>query len=146
MFTSFSFFVSSNFPAVIISRTILIAAFGLCALTCPSNTAMGSKGVAIPVVWWISVSLQEEDIITGSEYDRNCIFYYLNNINLGIAYRNKYQRKAMTTRVYSSKAARMKWQLLERRVTEIIMQKMTISNMETDMNRLLKVRCSLCIL
>ncbi|XP_048356999.1 kinesin-like protein KIF21A isoform X3 [Sphaerodactylus townsendi] len=54
--------------------------------------------------------------------------------------RSKYQRKTVTTRVYSSKAARMKWQLLERRVTEIIMQKMTISNMETDMNRLLKQR------
>ncbi|XP_054844245.1 kinesin-like protein KIF21A isoform X6 [Eublepharis macularius] len=54
--------------------------------------------------------------------------------------RSKYQRKPMTARVYSSKAARMKWQLLERRVTEIIMQKMTISNMETDMNRLLKQR------
>ncbi|XP_061496306.1 kinesin-like protein KIF21A isoform X4 [Rhineura floridana] len=54
--------------------------------------------------------------------------------------RNKYQRKVMTTRVYTSKGARMKWQLLERRVTEIIMQKMTISNMETDMNRLLKQR------
>ncbi|XP_053109829.1 kinesin-like protein KIF21A isoform X8 [Hemicordylus capensis] len=54
--------------------------------------------------------------------------------------RSKYQRKALTTRIYSSKAARMKWQLLERRVTEIIMQKMTISNMETDMNRLLKQR------
>ncbi|XP_066489226.1 kinesin-like protein KIF21A isoform X3 [Tiliqua scincoides] len=54
--------------------------------------------------------------------------------------RSKYQRKAMTARVYSSRGARMKWQLLERRVTEIIMQKMTISNMETDMNRLLKQR------
>nr|XP_020652631.1 kinesin-like protein KIF21A isoform X5 [Pogona vitticeps]XP_020652633.1 kinesin-like protein KIF21A isoform X6 [Pogona vitticeps] len=54
--------------------------------------------------------------------------------------RSKYQRKAMTSRIYTSKGARMKWQLLERRVTEIIMQKMTISNMETDMNRLLKQR------
>uniref|UniRef100_A0A8C6YIF4 Kinesin family member 21A n=1 Tax=Naja naja TaxID=35670 RepID=A0A8C6YIF4_NAJNA len=53
---------------------------------------------------------------------------------------NKYQRKAMTSRVYISKSARMKWQLLERRLTEIIMQKMTISNMESDMNRLLKQR------
>ncbi|NXQ89532.1 KI21A protein, partial [Nyctibius grandis] len=52
----------------------------------------------------------------------------------------KYQRKAVTRRVYSSKAARMKWQLLERRVTDIIMQRMTISNMETDMNRLLTQR------
>ncbi|KAJ7329603.1 hypothetical protein JRQ81_015777 [Phrynocephalus forsythii] len=54
--------------------------------------------------------------------------------------RSKYQRKAMMSRIYTSKGARMKWQLLERRVTEIIMQKMTISNMETDMNRLLKQR------
>ncbi|XP_060540088.1 kinesin-like protein KIF21A isoform X7 [Pantherophis guttatus] len=54
--------------------------------------------------------------------------------------KSKYQRKAMTSRVYISKSARMKWQLLERRLTEIIMQKMTISNMESDMNRLLKQR------
>uniref|UniRef100_A0A4X2JZ61 Kinesin-like protein KIF21A n=1 Tax=Vombatus ursinus TaxID=29139 RepID=A0A4X2JZ61_VOMUR len=54
--------------------------------------------------------------------------------------RKKYQRKGMTGRVYTSKTARMKWQLLERRVTDIIMQKMTISNMEADMNRLLKQR------
>lgn len=46
----------------------------------------------------------------------------------------------MTGRVFTSKTARMKWQLLERRVTDIIMQKMTISNMEADMNRLLRVR------
>ncbi|XP_071659523.1 kinesin-like protein KIF21A isoform X10 [Patagioenas fasciata] len=52
----------------------------------------------------------------------------------------KYQRKAVTSRVYSSRAARMKWQLLERRVTDIIMQRMTISNMEADMNRLLTQR------
>uniref|UniRef100_A0A8C8SQE1 Kinesin-like protein KIF21A n=1 Tax=Pelusios castaneus TaxID=367368 RepID=A0A8C8SQE1_9SAUR len=54
--------------------------------------------------------------------------------------RKKYQRKGTTGRTYSSKAARMKWQLLERRVTDIIMQRMTISNMEADMNRLLKQR------
>ncbi|XP_026533421.1 kinesin-like protein KIF21A isoform X4 [Notechis scutatus] len=54
--------------------------------------------------------------------------------------KSKYQRKAMTSRVYTSRSARMKWQLLERRLTEIIMQKMTISNMESDMNRLLKQR------
>ncbi|XP_076578198.1 kinesin-like protein KIF21A isoform X2 [Chaetodon auriga] len=39
-----------------------------------------------------------------------------------------------------SRTARAKWQSLERRVTDIIMQRMTISNMETDMNRLLKQR------
>ncbi|XP_043943205.1 kinesin-like protein KIF21A [Protopterus annectens] len=52
--------------------------------------------------------------------------------------RKNYQRKVTT--VYSSKAARVKWQSLERRITDIIMQKMTIANMESDMNRLLKQR------
>ncbi|XP_033619492.1 kinesin-like protein KIF21A isoform X3 [Fukomys damarensis] len=54
--------------------------------------------------------------------------------------RKKYQRKGLTGRVFTSKTARMKWQLLERRVTDIVMQKMTISNMEADMDRLLKQR------
>ncbi|XP_069440725.1 kinesin-like protein KIF21A isoform X7 [Ovis canadensis] len=54
--------------------------------------------------------------------------------------RKKYQRKGLTGRVFTSRTARMKWQLLERRITDIIMQKMTISNMEADMNRLLKQR------
>ncbi|XP_029318320.1 kinesin-like protein KIF21A isoform X3 [Cottoperca gobio] len=43
-------------------------------------------------------------------------------------------------RIYVNRTARTKWQSLERRVTDIIMQRMTISNMETDMNRLLKQR------
>ncbi|XP_054481005.1 kinesin-like protein KIF21A [Anoplopoma fimbria] len=42
--------------------------------------------------------------------------------------------------IYINRTARIKWQSLERRVTDIIMQRMTISNMETDMNRLLKQR------
>ncbi|TRY85850.1 hypothetical protein DNTS_011883 [Danionella cerebrum] len=41
---------------------------------------------------------------------------------------------------YSTRVARGKWQSLERRVSDIIMQRMTISNMEADMNRLLKHR------
>lgn len=41
--------------------------------------------------------------------------------------------------IYLSRTARTKWLSLERRITDIIMQRMTISNMETDMNRLLKV-------
>ncbi|XP_061523776.1 kinesin-like protein KIF21A isoform X3 [Phycodurus eques] len=41
---------------------------------------------------------------------------------------------------YLSRTARTKWQSLERRVSDIIMQRMTISNMETDMNRLMKQR------
>ncbi|XP_051917168.1 kinesin-like protein KIF21A isoform X5 [Hippocampus zosterae] len=42
--------------------------------------------------------------------------------------------------VYSTRMARNKWQSLERRITDVIMQRMTISNMENDMNRLLKQR------
>ncbi|XP_065130852.1 kinesin-like protein KIF21A isoform X2 [Paramisgurnus dabryanus] len=42
--------------------------------------------------------------------------------------------------VYSARMARAKWQSLERRISDIIMQRLTISNMETDMNRLLKQR------
>ncbi|XP_062852541.1 kinesin-like protein KIF21A isoform X2 [Trichomycterus rosablanca] len=50
----------------------------------------------------------------------------------------KYQMR--TGGVSSTKTARAKWQSLERRVSDIIMQRMTISNMETDMIRLLKQR------
>lgn len=39
-----------------------------------------------------------------------------------------------------SKAARLKWQSLERRIFDIVMQRMTIVNLEADMERLIKVR------
>uniref|UniRef100_A0A3Q2FMK2 Kinesin-like protein KIF21B n=1 Tax=Cyprinodon variegatus TaxID=28743 RepID=A0A3Q2FMK2_CYPVA len=39
-----------------------------------------------------------------------------------------------------SKAARLKWQTLERRIMDIVMQRMTISNVEADMDRLIKKR------
>lgn len=38
-----------------------------------------------------------------------------------------------------SKTARQKWQALERRVMDIVMQRMTIANVEADMDRLIKV-------
>ncbi|XP_053506298.1 kinesin-like protein KIF21A isoform X1 [Ictalurus furcatus] len=50
----------------------------------------------------------------------------------------KYQMRSGA--VSSTKTARAKWQSLDRRVSDIIMQRMTISNMESDMNRLLKQR------
>ncbi|XP_052410499.1 kinesin-like protein KIF21A isoform X1 [Carassius gibelio] len=50
----------------------------------------------------------------------------------------KYQMR--TGGVYFTRTARAKWQSLERRISDIIMQRMTISNMETEMNRLLKQR------
>uniref|UniRef100_A0A3Q3KAJ1 Kinesin motor domain-containing protein n=1 Tax=Monopterus albus TaxID=43700 RepID=A0A3Q3KAJ1_MONAL len=37
-----------------------------------------------------------------------------------------------------SKSARQKWQALERRITDIVMQRMTIANVEADMDRLIK--------
>ncbi|CAH2275819.1 kinesin KIF21A isoform X1 [Pelobates cultripes] len=52
--------------------------------------------------------------------------------------RKKHQRRG--TSIYTTKAARQKWQSLERRITDIVMQRMTISNMEADMNRLLTQR------
>ncbi|XP_047189315.1 kinesin-like protein KIF21A isoform X2 [Scophthalmus maximus] len=51
--------------------------------------------------------------------------------------RSSYRR---TVGVYSTRIARNKWQSLERRICDVIMQRMTISNMEADMNRLLKQR------
>ncbi|XP_008318497.1 kinesin-like protein KIF21B isoform X3 [Cynoglossus semilaevis] len=46
-----------------------------------------------------------------------------------------------TVRVNSfSKSARQKWQSLERRIMDIVMQRMTISNVEADMDRLIKKR------
>lgn len=42
-----------------------------------------------------------------------------------------------------SKSARQKWQTLERRIMDIVMQKMTIANVEADMDRLIKVGMSL---
>ncbi|XP_054639986.1 kinesin-like protein KIF21B isoform X3 [Dunckerocampus dactyliophorus] len=39
-----------------------------------------------------------------------------------------------------SKTARQKWQALERRVMDIVMQRMTIANVEADMDRLIKKR------
>ncbi|XP_061640694.1 kinesin-like protein KIF21B isoform X3 [Phyllopteryx taeniolatus] len=62
--------------------------------------------------------------------------------------RKKLQRKppdAGTTAVAGravtfSKSARQKWQTLERRVMDIVMQRMTIANVEADMDRLIKKR------
>uniref|UniRef100_A0A8C5I6B1 Kinesin motor domain-containing protein n=1 Tax=Gouania willdenowi TaxID=441366 RepID=A0A8C5I6B1_GOUWI len=39
-----------------------------------------------------------------------------------------------------SKSARQKWQALEHRIIDIVMQRMTISNVEADMDRLIKKR------
>ncbi|KAG9332371.1 hypothetical protein JZ751_015014 [Albula glossodonta] len=39
-----------------------------------------------------------------------------------------------------SKTARQKWQVLEHRITDIVLQRMTVSNMEADMDRLIKKR------
>ncbi|XP_051932197.1 kinesin-like protein KIF21B isoform X3 [Hippocampus zosterae] len=39
-----------------------------------------------------------------------------------------------------SKSARQKWQTLERRIMDIVMQRMTIANVEADMDRLIKKR------
>ncbi|XP_072521494.1 kinesin-like protein KIF21B isoform X3 [Salminus brasiliensis] len=52
--------------------------------------------------------------------------------------RKKFQRKGVSSSF--SKTARQKWQALERRVMDIVMQRMTIANVEADMDRLIKKR------
>uniref|UniRef100_A0A671WD36 Kinesin family member 21B n=1 Tax=Sparus aurata TaxID=8175 RepID=A0A671WD36_SPAAU len=66
--------------------------------------------------------------------------------------RKKLQRKAagigtgVAGRVGGfSKSARQKWQALERRIMDIVMQRMTISNVEADMDRLIKKREELTV-
>ncbi|KAM3877962.1 LOW QUALITY PROTEIN: kinesin-like protein KIF21B [Diretmus argenteus] len=44
-----------------------------------------------------------------------------------------------------TKSARQKWQTLERRILDIVMQRMTISNVEADMDRLIKKREELTV-
>uniref|UniRef100_A0A3B3QU17 Kinesin family member 21B n=1 Tax=Paramormyrops kingsleyae TaxID=1676925 RepID=A0A3B3QU17_9TELE len=57
--------------------------------------------------------------------------------------RKKFPRKVVGSGL--SKAARQKWQALERRVTDIVMQRMTIANVEADMDRLIKKREELSV-
>uniref|UniRef100_A0A8D0HGX7 Kinesin family member 21B n=1 Tax=Sphenodon punctatus TaxID=8508 RepID=A0A8D0HGX7_SPHPU len=58
--------------------------------------------------------------------------------------RKKFQKKGANQTF--SKAARLKWQSLERRVFDIVMQRMTIINLESDMERLIKKREELSLL
>ncbi|XP_069489746.1 kinesin-like protein KIF21B [Ambystoma mexicanum] len=58
--------------------------------------------------------------------------------------RKKFPRKGPNQTF--SKAARVKWQSLERRVMDIVMQRMTIVNLEADMERLIKKREELSLL
>lgn len=51
--------------------------------------------------------------------------------------RKKFQKKGASQSF--SKAARLKWQSLERRIVDIVMQRMAIANLEADMERLIKV-------
>ncbi|XP_066235946.1 kinesin-like protein KIF21B isoform X3 [Saccopteryx leptura] len=58
--------------------------------------------------------------------------------------RKKFQKKGAGQSF--SKAARLKWQSLERRIIDIVMQRMTIVNLEADMERLIKKREELFLL
>uniref|UniRef100_A0A8C1AWM1 Kinesin family member 21B n=1 Tax=Cyprinus carpio carpio TaxID=630221 RepID=A0A8C1AWM1_CYPCA len=69
-----------------------------------------------------------------------CIYIY---IYIYIYSRKKFQRKSTSTSF--SKAARQKWQSLERRIMDIVMQRMTITNVEADMDRLIKKREELSV-
>uniref|UniRef100_A0A8B9PWG1 Kinesin-like protein KIF21B n=1 Tax=Apteryx owenii TaxID=8824 RepID=A0A8B9PWG1_APTOW len=58
--------------------------------------------------------------------------------------RKKFPKKG--TSQSFSKAARLKWQSLERRIFDIVMQRMTVVNLEADMERLIKKREELALL
>lgn len=60
-----------------------------------------------------------------------------NQFPLPLSPRKKFQKKGASQSF--SKAARLKWQSLERRIIDIVMQRMTIVNLEADMERLIKV-------
>lgn len=74
-------------------------------------------------------------------------FPFVSLINCLSSTRKKLQRKpaglgstaAAGRATNVSKSARQKWQTLERRILDIVMQRMTIANMEADMDRLIKV-------
>ncbi|KAA0707897.1 Kinesin-like protein KIF21B [Triplophysa tibetana] len=57
--------------------------------------------------------------------------------------RKKFQRKS--TSPGFSKSARQKWVALERRIMDIVMQRMTITNVEADMDRLIRKREELSV-
>ncbi|NXX97641.1 KI21B protein, partial [Centropus bengalensis] len=58
--------------------------------------------------------------------------------------RKKFPKKGVSQTF--GKAARLKWQSLERRIFDIVMQRMTIVNLEADMERLIKKREELALL
>uniref|UniRef100_A0A665WSP9 Kinesin-like protein KIF21B n=1 Tax=Echeneis naucrates TaxID=173247 RepID=A0A665WSP9_ECHNA len=67
-----------------------------------------------------------------------------NNKNNAMGYLGENEGSMDGTRVIGpssfSKSARQKWQTLERRIMDIVMQRMTIANVEADMDRLIKKR------
>ncbi|XP_065436206.1 kinesin-like protein KIF21B, partial [Chrysemys picta bellii] len=68
----------------------------------------------------------------------------LPSVNGARPVRKKFPKKGMSQTF--SKAARLKWQLLERRIFDVVMQRMTIVNLEADMERLIKKREELALL
>nr|XP_025036847.1 kinesin-like protein KIF21B [Pelodiscus sinensis] len=54
--------------------------------------------------------------------------------------------RSLTTPHAGTRGSRLKWQSLERRIFDIVMQRMTIVNLEADMERLIKKREELALL
>ncbi|XP_073176441.1 kinesin-like protein KIF21B isoform X3 [Lepidochelys kempii] len=68
----------------------------------------------------------------------------LPSVNGARPVRKKFPKKGVSQSF--SKAARLKWQSLERRIFDVVMQRMTIVNLEADMERLIKKREELALL
>uniref|UniRef100_A0A803TSB9 Kinesin family member 21B n=1 Tax=Anolis carolinensis TaxID=28377 RepID=A0A803TSB9_ANOCA len=72
-----------------------------------------------------------------------CLVNFLRT-NIFQVVRKKFPKKGANQTF--SKTARMKWQSLERRVFDIVMQRMTVINLESDMERLIKKREELSLM
>uniref|UniRef100_A0A671WC25 Kinesin family member 21B n=1 Tax=Sparus aurata TaxID=8175 RepID=A0A671WC25_SPAAU len=102
--------------------------------------------------WNQATSVTDSGADEGS-IDGTRVISYLQLLLLSLlSSRKKLQRKAagigtgVAGRVGGfSKSARQKWQALERRIMDIVMQRMTISNVEADMDRLIKKREELTV-
>ncbi|XP_041965700.1 kinesin-like protein KIF21A isoform X2 [Alosa sapidissima] len=87
-----------------------------------------------PVSGKITRKVNPQDSLQDSRYSTAVRSHTGSGLNGTGLYRRR------TAGLYYSRVARGKWQTLERRISDVIMQRMTISNMEADMNRLLKQR------
>lgn len=108
------------------------------SLKCDTNLSLHTAVLDFRNRWWVHVKqLWNMFMCTFTSSSLNVLKKINGIIDWCCVRRSSYRR---TVGVYFTRVARNKWQSLERRISDVIMQRMTISNMEADMNRLLKVK------